>query len=146
MTIHTATLQDLDKLSPLFDAYRIFYKQESNLKAARDFLELRLKNKESVIFLAVSEKGIPLGFTQLYPSFSSVSMKQTFILNDLYVVSEGRNKGVGKTLLNHAKEFAVKKNAKGLTLETEKNNPAQFLYEKNGWKKDTSLHYYWTLN
>ena len=85
-----------------------------------------------------------MGFTQLYPSFSSVSLKATLILNDLYVHETNRNTGVAKTLLNTAKTYCNNNNFKGLALETATDNPAQYLYEKQGGKKDIhSFHYFW---
>ncbi|WP_297691740.1 GNAT family N-acetyltransferase [uncultured Eudoraea sp.] len=130
-------------LIPLLDKYRVFYGQISDEQAAERFLESRMKNKDSVIFLAIY-KGSPAGFTQLYPSFSSVSLKPIFILNDLYVYHEFRNKGIGEVLLNHAQEYCKLLEYKGLALETAINNPAQKLYERLGWNKNnTSIHYFW---
>lgn len=130
-------------LIPLLDKYRVFYGQRSDKQAAQSFLGNRMKNKDSVIFIAFYE-GSPAGFTQLYSSFSSVSLKPIFILNDLYVYHEFRNKGIGEVLLNYAKEYCKLVEYKGLALETAINNPAQKLYERLGWNKNsTSLHYFW---
>ncbi|MEZ4808807.1 MAG: GNAT family N-acetyltransferase [Allomuricauda sp.] len=138
-----ATLSDLEQIAPLFDAYRVFYGQPSDLEAARTFLKDRFLNHESVIFLAL-ENGIPTGFTQLYRTFSSVSMQPSFILNDLYVAPESRKKGTGEALLNHAKSYCRALGFKGLSLETAVDNPAQKLYEKLGWEKDEAyFHYFW---
>jgi len=145
MQIKRAQLEDLDAITPLFDAYRVFYKQASNKNAAHDFIKSRLKNKQSIILIAQDENQNPIGFTQLYPSYSSVALKQVFILNDLFVAKEGRNTGVGAALLDAAKDIARKNGARGLVLETDRDNPAQKLYEKNGWTKDRSLHYYWEV-
>src|SRR5262252_8860136 len=79
---------------PLFDAYRRFYGQPPDPDGARRFLAERLGRGESVIY-AVVEDGRALGFTQLYPSFSSVSMKPIWILNDLFVTEEARRRGSG---------------------------------------------------
>ena len=146
MKIITASFSNLKQLIPLFDAYRVFYKQISNPESVRLFLEERLSKQDSVIFLCLdaSEKG--LGFTQLYPSFSSVSMQRTYILNDLFVAPEARKKGVGEALMEHAKTFAKNNGSKGLTLETDIDNPAQTLYKKLGWKKDIHVnHYTWEV-
>jgi len=98
-----------------------------------------------VIFIALDEEGKGLGFTQLYPSFSSVSMQRVYILNDLFVSQSARGKGIGEALLQRAKEFAIETSSKGLTLETAIDNPAQHLYERLDWKKDTEVfHYTWT--
>jgi GNAT superfamily N-acetyltransferase len=146
MKIIQTTISSLDQLVPLFNSYRIFYKQASNPEAARNFLTERLQKKDSVIFLALDNSGQGLGFTQLYPSYSSVSMQRTYILNDFFVAAEARGKGVGEALMNRAKDFAIVKGSKGLTLETDHDNPAQKLYERLGWKKDTEVfHYTWEV-
>lgn len=100
-----AGLEHLEALASLFDGYRQFYKQESDLTGAKAFLEARLQREESVVFLAL-EGTEALGFTQLYPSFSSVSMARLWILNDLFVNPAARGKGVGEALLARAVEFA----------------------------------------
>ncbi|WP_028400608.1 GNAT family N-acetyltransferase [Ectobacillus panaciterrae] len=139
MEVYQATLSDLKGVSNLFNLYRMFYKQQSNLNGAELFISERLKNEESVIFVAV-DQGKYLGFTQLYPSFSSVSMKRTWILNDLYVHQEARKKGVAQKLLETAKEYALSTGAKSLELQTAPGNKdAQRLYEKNGYKVDSSF-------
>ncbi len=146
MKIIQANIENIEQLFPLFEEYRTFYKQSANTEAARDFLINRFKKKDSVIFISFDENKNAQGFTQLYPSFSSVSMQPTFILNDLFVHSNYRGNGIGEALMNHAKEFAIKENSKGLTLETSIDNPAQKLYERLGWKKDTEVfHYTWEV-
>lgn len=139
-----ATIENIKQLVPLFDGYRTFYKQESDVAAAEDFLSARFYKNDSVIFMAINEHNQATGFTQRYPSFSSVSMQRTFILNDLFVAENFRKKGLGEALMETAKEFARDKNAKGITLETDINNPAQHLYERLQWKQDNKvLHYTW---
>ena len=138
-----AGLDDLDALVPLFDAYRRFYGQASDVAGARAFLADRFKRGESVIFLAVVDGAI-VGFTQLYPSFSSVSMKRLWILNDLFVTPDARKSGAGRALLERAERWAAETGAKGLTLSTQITNlGAQRLYEACGWTKDDEfLHYH----
>ncbi|PKA81919.1 acetyltransferase (GNAT) family protein [Ulvibacter sp. MAR_2010_11] len=146
MKIIQASQTHIDKLVPLFDGYRIFYKKQSNLEAAKLYLGERFQKNDSVIFLALDEKNNGLGFTQLYPSYSSVAMQRTYILNDLFVSPEARGQGVGEALMNKAKEFAVEKGSRGLTLETDHDNPAQKLYTRLGWKKDVAVnHFTWEV-
>lgn len=116
MQIIQATPFHLDQLAPLFDAYRVFYKQDSDLERARNFLSERFLRKDSTIFMAVSETGEAMGFTQLYPSFSSVTIQRTYILNDLYVSEAHRKKGAGQALMERAKQFAIAHEARGITL------------------------------
>ena len=141
----TVTIDNLEILLPLFEGYRKFYKQSKNTDEARKFLTNRFNKKDSVIFISIDDNNAQ-GFTQLYPSFSSVSMQRTYILNDLYVNPIYRGKGIGDALLNHAKDFAINQESKGLTLETSIDNPAQKLYERLGWKKDIEVyHYTWQV-
>ncbi|WP_222984418.1 GNAT family N-acetyltransferase [Flagellimonas meishanensis] len=146
MDVKRADVLDLDKIVPLFDAYRMFYQQKSDKDAALAFLKERLEKQESVVFFAL-EGTQAAGFTQLYKTFSSVSLEPFYILNDLYVAPEFRKKGVGEALLNRAKTFCMEQNGKGLALETAVDNPAQKLYERLGWEKDTDFfHYFWKNN
>ena len=144
MLVRRASVADLDAVAPLFDAYRQFYGQRPDPAAARAFLNERLRRDESVIFIAVDdgERDETLGFTQLYPSFSSVSVRRLWILNDLFVAAGVRRGGVGRRLLERAREFAVETDAKGLTLATAVDNAAaQALYESCGWRQDEFKHY-----
>jgi len=143
MILSKATLSDLACVAPLFNQYRVFYGQPSDLDLAADFLEQRLTHHESVILLARNEQGDCVGFTQLYPSFSSVSVQRTWILNDLYVLPELRGQGVGKMLLNAARQHAIDSGAKGIGLETARDNlSAQKLYESLGYQRETEFYSY----
>lgn len=143
ISINRATRGDLKSIAELFDAYRVFYQQVSDMDVAYDFLTKRFENNESVIFFAQDHEGQYLGFTQLFPSFSSVSAQRSWILNDLYVRQDIRSTGIGTLLLNKAKQFAIETGAKGILLETaEDNTRAQKLYESLGYKKNTEYSYF----
>ena len=138
-----AERKDLDDLVPLFDAYRQFYGQRSDLAAARAFLRDRIERDESVIYLAYTKPREAAGFTQLYPSFSSVSLRPLWILNDLYVRSDVRRGGVGRALLERARQHAIETAAKGLVLSTGvTNKAAQTLYESCGWQREDEFFQY----
>src|SRR5579863_1472884 len=102
--VRQATVKDLDLLVPLFDAYRQFYRQRSDPDRARRFLLERFEQSQSVILLAF-QGDAAIGFTQLYPSFSSGAMARIFILNDLFVDPGARGRGVGSALLRAAAEY-----------------------------------------
>jgi len=141
MIIRIVKKKDIDALSILFDKYRIFYKQQSDIDSSRAFLKKRMKRKESVIFVAEDRNEL-IGFTQLFPIFSSVSMKRTWLLNDLYVNERSRGIGVAAKLLDAAKEFGAETNSKWLLLQTAADNfAAQKVYEKNGWIRETDFFY-----
>lgn len=133
---------DIELIVPLFDAYRQFYQQPSDLAAARQYITERLSRDEAVIFLALyNEEAV--GFTLLYPLFSSVSMRRNWLLNDLYVAPEARKFGVGSALLEQARHFAIETGAKELMLQTAVDNlTAQRVYERLGWQRDNNFYVY----
>ena len=134
--IKTATLEHLEMVAALFDAYRVFYQEISDLERAKTFLLERIQNSESVIYIAFDGEK-PLGFTQLYPSFSSASTQRLWILNDLYIVPEARGLRVGEHLIERAMQLARDTNAKGVMLETAHTNlPGQKLYERMGFERE----------
>lgn len=149
MNIHVrqATAHDLDTVAPLFDAYRQFYEQRSDLERSREFLRERFEHHESVILLAFDAAGTALGFTQLYPLFSSVRCVCTYLLNDLFVAPRARKQRVGARLLTAAADFARANGRAALSLSTAVDNlPAQKLYESLGWKRETGfLEYHLSL-
>jgi ribosomal protein S18 acetylase RimI-like enzyme len=142
MEILLANINHLESISVLFDKYRIFYNQPSNLEAAKEFLKERFNNNDSVVF-AANDNGQLVGFTQLYPSFSSVSMKRVWILNDLYVEESHRRRGIAKLLMSIAEEYAKKSGAIRVTLSTQTSNiTAQKLYEARDYIKNEEFYHY----
>lgn len=140
--VRQALLGDLDALVPLFDGYRQFYGKPADLVAARGFLQARFEHAQSVLFLAL-DGDEPVGFTQLYPSFSSVSLARVFILNDLFVLASHRRSGVGSRLLRAATDHARALGAVRVSLNTDvANRAAQATYEARGWKRDQEFHAY----
>jgi GNAT superfamily N-acetyltransferase len=138
--IRQATINDLDVLVPLFDSYRQFYEQPSDMARARVFLGERFAHHESVILLACNAQGHGLGFTQLYPMFSSVRTVRTYLLNDLFVTTNARRQGVAQALMKAAADHARALGAASLTLATARENTvAQSLYESLGWQRDTAF-------
>jgi ribosomal protein S18 acetylase RimI-like enzyme len=143
LEVRQATIADVAEVAALFDGYRKFYRAASDIEGARRFLAERLANRQSVIILA-SVAAKAAGFTQLYPSFSSLSMAPVLVLNDLFVSPEARGHGVGRALLDAAAEYGRQVGAVRLVLQTEATNtPAQALYERAGWKRELS---FWSYN
>jgi len=135
--IKRATIDDISQVAPLFDQYRQFYQCDADLRAATDYLTKRLERDESIIFLASTESGKPLGFTQLYPTFCSVELIRILVLYDLYVDEQARSLGVGSALLVRARQQAVDSGAGRLDLQTAQDNlGAQKLYARFGFRQD----------
>jgi GNAT superfamily N-acetyltransferase len=140
--VRRAGLEDLALLVPLYDGYRQFYQQASDPELAERFLQERLTRGDSVIFLAEDESGA-VGFTQLYPIFSSISAAPAWVLNDLFVALGVRRSGAGRALLERARQHGVETGARWLSLSTgRENREAQALYEKLGWVRDNEYYHY----
>ncbi len=134
---------DLQAAAPLFDAYRQFYGQPSDLDGATAFLRQRGELGQSVLLLAHNTSGQAVGFCQNYPSFSSVSMAPIWVLNDLFVSEAARGCGAAQALLAAAAAAAHQAGAIRLTLSTQQENRrAQALYEGLHWLRDSEFFTY----
>ncbi len=137
-----AVITDLPQLAELFDQYRVFYHKGSDIPAAANFLQERIENKDSEIFVA-EENGSLTGFVQLYPIFSSTRMQRYWLLNDLYVNGNHRGKGYSKELIEESKELCRSSNAAGILLETGKSNDiGNQLYPSCGFELYDSVNFY----
>ncbi len=142
-SIERATIDDIAEIAKLFNDYRIFYEQPSDLALATSFLTERITNDESVIFYAKDANDNYVGFTQLYPGFCSVAAERAWVLYDLFVAEDARCHSIGKMLLNKAREFVEQTPALGIALETGFDNyTAQRLYESLGYEKTEFYNYF----
>lgn len=145
MKITEAKIDHLNGLTDLFDAYRVWYRKASDKKNARTFLKQRLQSNDSVIYLAMDETE-QVGFTQLYPSFSSTKMKRLWILNDLYVKPSHRGRGLSRKLIATAQQLCSDTDGCGVLLETELSNTiGNRLYPSMGFKLEENNFYFWTV-
>ena len=146
LQIKIAQPDDFEKIGEVFNLYRQFYEKESNIEACKNYIYERLINNEAQIFYIENEKEC-MGITQLYTTFDSLELSKKIILYDLYVRSEYRNKGIGRMLMNAAKNFAEKKGVTSIELSTSINNKnAQSLYESLEYQRDTEFYdYYLTI-
>lgn len=138
MRILQARPEHLDLLTPLFIAYREFHGQPTLPDTSRSFLAERLQQKDSVIYLALADdEDQLLGFCQLFPSFSSLTLRRVWILNDIYVAGDARRQLVADRLLQTAKQMARDSKAVRMRAATLKgNDTARRLYESIGFRED----------
>jgi ribosomal protein S18 acetylase RimI-like enzyme len=133
--IERARAEDADSVAPLFDAYRQFYGAAPDLAAARAFIAARLERAESVVLLArslprESDSFGVVGFAQLYPSFSSVSLGPIVVFNDLFVLPSWRRSGVARSLIGETVRHGEQVGALRIHLSTQLTNaPALRLYQ-----------------
>lgn len=141
LEISQASPADAVQLRPLVERYRSFYKQSPSDKTL-EFLTARLSANEAIVFMA-RENGVAVGFTLLYPTFSTVSLSDVWLLNDLYVEVEMRGKGIAKELMDAAEQAAREASATRVFLRTAHDNKvAQSLYESRGWIQDEVFRRY----
>ncbi len=138
-------LTELDDAAILFNAYRVFYNKPSDIESGKAFLKERIQKEESVIYGAYEGDTI-VGFTQLYPLFSSTRMKRLWLLNDLFVQPSARGKGISIQLIDAAKDLCRQTDACSLCLETGLDNViGNQLYPRTGFELDDEYnHYEWT--
>ena len=142
-SVRLASAADVDRVAPLFDAYRQFYGLPPDLALCRGYLAERLGRDESAVLLAADPKGAAVGFVQMYPSFSSLAAARTYVIYDLFVDPAARERGVGRRLMEAAAEEARRRGAVSLALSTARtNHRAQRLYESLGWVRDEDFYEY----
>jgi ribosomal protein S18 acetylase RimI-like enzyme len=133
MIIEQCGLDYLPQLGKIFNEYRVH------------FIKERLTRAQAVIFAALDEDTREImGFTLLYPMFSSLKAKLTWTLNDMYIAENYRKFGVATRLLETVKVFGQQTDAQWITLKTGiENLKAQALYEKMGYETDNTHFYYY---
>ena len=141
--ITLANESHLDELARIFKLYRIFYEQKDDFDRAYSFIKARLVNQQSIVFVAEDDPDQLSGFVQLYPSFCSVSTIPILILYDLYVDQNRRGEGIGRLLMNQARNFAKENDYKRLELSTAKDNfIGQSLYKSLGYELDEDFFHF----
>jgi ribosomal protein S18 acetylase RimI-like enzyme len=79
----------------------------------------------------------------VYPTFSSLSLARSWVLNDLFVDPTARGTGAGRALLRVVNASAAQAGAAYVALETaEDNHRAQGLYEVEGFTAETGYRHY----
>ncbi|WHY01446.1 GNAT family N-acetyltransferase [Neobacillus sp. DY30] len=142
ITISQAAIQDLSKLVPIFDDYREYFKQQKDPAQVEQFLFEKFEHLESVIFIAQVQEEV-VGFAQLYPVFSSLTLQRVWLLNDFFITERNRGSGVGTQLFEKVKEFTQLTKSKGIELSVEHTNKkAWAFWEKQGFKMDEDFRYY----
>lgn len=142
MNIVKLNAKDVERIVPLFDEYRVYFGQQSDIQSAQKFLYDKLLNNESTIFVA-EDNGKVIGFLQLYTMLSSMNMSELLIINDLYLTTEARGKRIGEQLMHQAFDYGKENGYDSIYLETEKSNTGgNKLYKKLGMQIDHEHYYY----
>lgn len=137
MDIVRATAAHLQPTAELFDQYRMFYEQPSDIAGATAFIQANLEHERSQIFLLLDDDAHVVAFSQLYPTWCSTAMRPFMYLSDLFVHPSARRHGHARTLMRFLIEHFGERAMHRLTLETATSNrSAQALYESLGYERD----------
>lgn len=105
MLIRLATIDDIINLSSLFNEYRCTFGKTSDEIACRGFIEQRLAENDSIIFVTFKGEEM-VGFIQLYQSFSTINLSSVWYLDDAFVLEPYRGQGIALSMLERAKLLA----------------------------------------
>ena len=142
MKVDRATVTDVPEVAPLFAAYRDFYGAGYDVDAAAAFLTERLEQDESVVLLA-RNGATTVGFTQIYPTFSSTRLAPVWTLNDLFVTPDARGTGAVDALLDTTATLAKEAGVLEISLSTAHTNTrAQAVYDRHGYVVDDKYRRY----
>jgi GNAT superfamily N-acetyltransferase len=84
-----------------------------------------------------------IGFTLVYPTFSTVSLSRIWLLNDLFVEFNYRGQGIAAALMARVEADARQAGATRVFLRTAHDNTgAQALYEGRGYVHDEVFRRY----
>jgi GNAT superfamily N-acetyltransferase len=111
---------------------------------ARGALSEAIAGEDSTVLVA-EHRGELLGFATAYLELNSVRFGLRCWVEDLAVSPEHRSQGIGKALLEAAKDWARERGATHLELDSgEARNDAHRFYEREqpAWK---GIQYTWTL-
>ncbi|MFT0213919.1 GNAT family N-acetyltransferase [Pseudomonas sp. F1_0610] len=144
MQIIQATCDHLDLLVPMFVRYRELYGARPMVELSRAFLEQRIRSQEAVVYLAFTKDSNELiGFSLLYTSYSSLSLRPVWILNDIFVIESARRKQVARSLVIRSRDDATAANAVRLRVATNThNNAIRKMYESLGFYENPQLTNY----
>ena len=131
---------------PLFNAYRMFYQQPSDIAASAAYVENEVVTTNTRFFLARNSEKLAVGFVHLIPSTNTLLMRPIWYLEDLYVHPSDRRQGTAEALMAAAERFARESGAERLTLSTAHDNQAaQSLYRKLGYVREEHFWYFHRL-
>ena len=121
---------DKDRLLELWAGYLDFYKSTlSNEQTEFTFKRLINHDQKMYGFVAENENGV-IGFTHCLFRPSTWTETDYCYLEDLFVDSNIRGKGVGRALINRVVELAKEKNSKRVYWTTQEfNKTARVLYD-----------------
>jgi GNAT superfamily N-acetyltransferase len=134
---------ELERLLPLIAAYQRFYEvDEIDEDRNRAFFRRFLAPSEDGLLLGARDGGELVGYACLYWHFSSLSARESVLMNDLFVSEAARGGGVGRALIEASAAVARERGAAHLEWATAPDNHvAQRLYDSTGAERSEWVEY-----
>lgn len=142
--IRPAQNEDLPQLLDLMFQYIVdFYKRpKPSEDSLKDLVTHLIENPFSGLQFVAEKDGKLVGFATLYFLFSTLQVKKSAILNDLFVLEEARGEKLGEKLFQTCLSYIRENDYAYMTWETAKDNiVAQSLYNKMGGELSEWLFY-----
>ena len=141
VVIEPATEADLDELSEMLGG---LFAQEGDFRPDRHKqlrgLRLIFEQPSRGRVFVLRRDGAIVGMINLLFTISTAEGGFVMLLEDLVVDKESQGKGYGKRLLEHAIDFARKKNFLRITLLTDRpENVAQAFFRKHGFVESSMI-------
>ncbi len=136
--VREAEERDCKKLTELL--IEQFEQEQKNRKQIEARVLKCINSKELTIFIAIGQDQIK-GYLTIHWMQELWSDTPEALVSSLYVISQARNRGIGRALLEAAVQKARNQDCSRLWLENNRNNPIYIkqFYKKRGWKERLDL-------
>ena len=134
LTIRTATVTDVSLILQFIRGLAEYEREPKAVVATEDDLRRDGFGPEPKYRCVIAEwDNMPAGFAFFFYNYSTWRGRPGLYLEDLFVLPELRGKGIGKALLKHMAQIAVRENCYGIRwMVLEWNEPALKFYESLG--------------
>lgn len=141
--IEAVSESNLSEVLPLIRKYQEFYNvsEISDSRNTEFFSQFGESSQSGCLFL-YRDAGRVVAFATVYFSFASTVVSKVAVMNDLYTLPDFRGRGIGRSLVEYAAQYAKQSGASRLQWVTAPDNvQAQALYDSLEVAKSTWLFY-----
>jgi len=135
MNIRFARKEDVPQILKFIQHLADYEKLSHEVIANEELLEQTLfgEKPEAEVLIAETDVTVAAGFALFFPNYSTFLAQSGIHLEDLYVLSEFRGRGIGKALLKKLAAIAVERNCGRLEWDVlDWNKPAIDFYQSQG--------------
>ncbi len=141
MKIERATIEDIPELCTLLD---YLFEQESEFEPHREAqargLNAVINDEDVGDILVLRQAGEVVAMVNLLYTVSTALGARVAILEDMVVLPEVRNQGIGSKLLEHAIQFAKEQGCQRISLLTDSDNEgAHRFYQQHDFSRSSML-------